>query len=337
MNILINSYCNLKCPYCFADPTMEQKGAQNMTMENFETAIEWCKKLGQQQMRIIGGEPTLSPMFSSFLDRSAKEGWFDNILIFTNLTFDRKIAEKIAQVDRIKPINILANINEFDLLIPKYKQNILFNINYLYQNLDSFRGIGINIYRPDMDLSQWEQIFKMYPFIRYFRYSIAIPNKTILSNNFNFYEYYHQFQPLLLQLNDMAVKYNLQIGCDCNNIPICCFDDDAITKMLKGSGAQIFSQLDISSDVNSQLFCGYPVIDLRPDLTIAPCFGYNISEQPYITNFENPEDLMSWLNSVGDTRNYIARKECLDCIRYKRTGKSCSCKSCHLIKKDEVE
>ncbi len=335
MNILINSYCNLKCPYCFADHTMQNQNTLNMSKKNFEIAIEWCKKMEQTQLRIIGGEPTLSPDFISFLEMGARDPWFDSILIFSNMTFDRDIAEAIARIDRKTPIMMLPNINEFDLLIPKYKKNILFNLNFLSQNLQSFHEIGINIYRPDMDLTQWEQIFITHPDINILRYSIAIPRPSVLNESFDFYNYYHQFQDILLKLNDLSVKYNIELSCDCNNLPVCCYDDDVIVKLLKGSGFALFSNPQSSLvSTNNSMHCGFPVIDLHPDLTVAPCFGCNVQFEPYITDFKNPEDLYQWAMDAVNVSNKVARKECLSCQRYQRTGISCSCRACHLIEVD---
>ena len=336
MNILINSYCNLKCPYCFANDTMTEKGAQNMSIENFKIAIEWCKKLGEHELRIIGGEPTLAPLFPTFLDMGVQDPWFDSILIFSNLTFDKDIATKIAQVNRIKPIHILPNINEFDLLIPKHRANIMYNFNFLSQNLEGFQEIGINVYRPDMDLSQWEQLIADHPNIHSLRYSIAVPNLKLLSNKFDFYEYYHQFQDILLKISDLGIKYNLNLLCDCNNLPICCFDSDAVVKMLINNGYSLFGTELFNGKTGGAEYCNFPVIDLRPDLTVAACFGIDPKSKVYITDFETPKDLIGWCFANGDRSEYVARKECLSCQRYKKNGISCSCRSCHLIKKEDI-
>ena len=331
MNILINSYCNLHCSYCFADPTMKETGAANMTVEDFQKVLDWQRQNGFKEARLIGGEPTLAPNFSLFMDILKNDQNITNILIFSNMTFGKEIADKILEVNKFKEVAILANINEFDLLIPKHKKTILNNINIMYHGLQTFRGIGINIYRPDMDLTQWENIYSLYPEMHYLRYSIAVPSQATLQDNFDFYEYYHQFQPMLEKLSHFSAKYKVYIGCDCNNLPICCYDDDFIINTMKESGYSLFAPADMSPE--GALHCGYPIIDIQPDLTIAPCFGHHVDEKVKLTDFANNDELMEWAKRVGDENGRIARKECLGCVRYQRTGVSCSCKSCHLIEK----
>lgn len=336
MNILINSYCNLNCPYCFANDTMTKQQVQNMSTENFEIVIEWCKKMNQRTLRLIGGEPTICPNFKKFLNMGVEDPFFTDILIFTNLTFEKDVAIAIADAGRRKPIALLPNINEFNLLIPKHRLNILYNLDFLSQNLSSVNEIGINIYRPDMDLSQWEAIVKKFPNIQVLRYSIAIPNNENINKKFTFYEYYHQFQDILLELGRMGARNKLEILCDCNNLPICCFDDDALREMILLGGYSLLG-INFGNGPMGNEYCAFPVIDIRPDLSVASCFGLNPKETVYLTNFENPDDLFDWCHRINDVTNYVPRKECLTCPRYIKNGIACSCRCWHTINKGDIK
>lgn len=336
MNILINSYCNLNCPYCFANDTMSKQEVQNMSVEDFQFVMDWSKRMNQRTLRLIGGEPTICPNFKRFLDMGVEDPFFTDILIFTNLTFDKKIATIIADAGRKKPISLLPNINEFNLLIPKHRLNILYNLDFLSQNLATLGEIGINIYRPDMDLSQWETIIERFPNIKVLRYSIAIPNNESINAQYTFYEYYHQFQDILLELARMAAKHHLEILCDCNNLPICCFDDDAIREMLLLGGYSLFG-VNFGSGPLGNEFCAFPVIDIRPDLSIASCFGLNPENKVYLSDFEELDDVIEWCHRVDDVSNYVARKECLTCPRYIKNGISCACRCWHTINKGDIK
>lgn len=61
MNIMINNYCNLHCPYCFAQQEMTQHVVNNITQENFKKFLDFLKANDIKEVRMIGGEPTLHP------------------------------------------------------------------------------------------------------------------------------------------------------------------------------------------------------------------------------------------------------------------------------------
>lgn len=331
MNILINTYCNLKCPYCFADPTMKECPVKNMSIKDFRTVLNFLRKNGDKQVRLIGGEPTLSPNLEQFIDTVIDYDFFDNILIFSNFTFNEDICNMLINKNRFININTLPNINEYNLMIPNLSENIERNLKAFYDN-NMLSTIGINIYRPDMDLSQWEQIIEMYKdTLMSIRYSIAIPTKAIIENNFDFYTYYNSFEPILWKVLRIVEKYNIPFGGDCNDVPPCCFSDELVSAMYK-TYPRMFSPMEEQG-------CGYPVVDIQPDLTVMGCFGYHLSEEDALklNCFNNYFELRQYLIEKGDTSDFISRKECLGCIRYKLHGKSCSCKTTHLINKHTLE
>lgn len=69
-NIAITNYCNLKCPYCFADD-MIHESKNNMTLENYIKLLHYLTEYNNEQhVGIIGGEPTLHPQFKEILIES---------------------------------------------------------------------------------------------------------------------------------------------------------------------------------------------------------------------------------------------------------------------------
>lgn len=127
----------------------------------------------------------------------------------------------------------------------------------------------------------------------------------------------------------MADKEGVFLGCDCNNIPPCCFSDETISRMYKS----------FPKSLGRQEFCGYPVIDCKPDLKIAGCFGFNNTKQDTktIKDFKSYSEIYKWISEVDDKDKKVARKECLFCPRYKKTGVSCSCKSMHLLNVGDIK
>lgn len=324
MNILINSYCNLQCPYCFAKDAMnELHSCKDMSYEDFKTAIKYCKIFGIQQLRLIGGEPSLSNNFIPFIDLGVKDPFFNEIIIFSNLTFSKEICDKIVELSQLKQISILPNINEFQLVGKTNKKKILYNLENLI-NCGVITTLGINIYTPQMDLTNWFDLILHYK-LKNFRYSIATPTNIAQSDNFNFYEYYHSFQDKIVELAEFACKNHVKVSTDCANVPICCFNDKTITKVVTYTGCDMLG--------NKQ--CSFPVIDIDPDLTVRGCFGSNFGSQAKLTDFDTFEDLRNYIVAANSEQlqNNIARKECLECLRYKETGVSCGCLSSHKIDK----
>ncbi|GJL77942.1 MAG: hypothetical protein NPINA01_09310 [Nitrospinaceae bacterium] len=87
MNIILNSYCNLKCNYCFADEYMEETvSTPGKSMDyDFYLSDVLPKIKGASLINFMGGEPTLHPRFTdimtSTLDSMAP---FTYLGIFTN-------------------------------------------------------------------------------------------------------------------------------------------------------------------------------------------------------------------------------------------------------------
>ena len=61
-NIAITNYCNLKCPYCFADDMIHDDN-KNMSLENYVKILRYLIQYNETDIGIIGGEPTLHPQF----------------------------------------------------------------------------------------------------------------------------------------------------------------------------------------------------------------------------------------------------------------------------------
>jgi MoaA/NifB/PqqE/SkfB family radical SAM enzyme len=87
MNIILNSYCNLKCNYCFADEYMEETvNTPGKSMEYDYFTQEMLPKIRPSGgINFMGGEPTLHPrfneMFTATLDAMSP---YSNLGLFTN-------------------------------------------------------------------------------------------------------------------------------------------------------------------------------------------------------------------------------------------------------------
>jgi len=96
MNIILNSYCNLKCNYCFADEYMEETvKTPGKSMDfDFFTADVLPRVKTASLINFMGGEPTLHPRFNDILS-SALDNMqpFSFLGIFTNGLMPDKVLD----------------------------------------------------------------------------------------------------------------------------------------------------------------------------------------------------------------------------------------------------
>lgn len=96
-NVILNSTCNLRCDYCFADDYMyeEQKASSgDMSEATFYQVVEFLVKSKVPHVSLLGGEPTLHPQFKEIWKSALKYGihyslksnalWSDEMLEFFN-------------------------------------------------------------------------------------------------------------------------------------------------------------------------------------------------------------------------------------------------------------
>ena len=308
MNLMINTYCNLHCPYCFAQTEMKNNIVKNISKENFKIYLDFLKNNEEPDVRIIGGEPTLHPDFFELLDIVIDYNCFERVVIFSNFTFDTAFAEKIIKYNDKIEIEFLPNVNNND------------KIDIVESNLDllsaaiplAVERISINIYDPKQDMSFWERIICKYN-IRKIRWSITVPNMK-LKQDFNFKEYFHSFQDCLYTMLDWVVKYHVDLQCDCNNPPVCAFDDDFVVYAMK-----------VCPYIFGDLFCDTAAMDVTPDLDIIGCFGCNKYRKP-LKNFSSIEEIYQDIQiEEMPLRKTPPQEECLRCPRHETTGMFCSC------------
>jgi len=128
MNIILNSYCNLKCNYCFADEYMEE------TVQTPGKSMEFDFFINQLLPRInrhpiinfMGGEPTLHPQFNEIFNRTlAAVNPYTSLNIFTNGLMPEKVLDLI-----VKTAGIEGSV----------QRNIYFAILLNWQTLENISG-----------------------------------------------------------------------------------------------------------------------------------------------------------------------------------------------------
>ena len=71
-NLCVSNICNLSCPFCFADSYLNKQRNGRLTfitLQDYETRLDFLLHYGVDTARLIGGEPGVSvPVFHSALN-----------------------------------------------------------------------------------------------------------------------------------------------------------------------------------------------------------------------------------------------------------------------------
>jgi len=100
VNIILNSYCNLKCNYCFADEYMEETvRTPGKSMDYDYFARELLPRIKSTPViNFMGGEPTLHPRFNDLFALTLNEVMpYTSLSVFTNGLMPDKVLDLLVK------------------------------------------------------------------------------------------------------------------------------------------------------------------------------------------------------------------------------------------------
>ena len=273
-NIAINNYCNLQCPYCFANRYITEEEKQSISMEQLDKILEFLGRTTVGRVGIIGGEPTLHPNFSQILERVYQFCVDKNTRcsIFSN---GIRLHEYVRLFrDRI---GCLINVNHPDVVGESNWNNIIKSLDRikLCSSLENI-NLGVNLYST---LRDYDFIFSLAHnyYKDHIRVSYVAP--TCRFSDVDKESYYEEAKEVFLPFVEKAVEEGIRIKLDCNHIPRCYFSDKEL--------GLIDSVVEGFHD-----YCE-PVIDITPDFKATACFGaYELFD---INKFENIQQVERYL------------------------------------------
>ena len=299
-NIALLNYCNLQCPYCFANEFIEEK-KQQITLEQLDKILDFISKSNHfTRIGLIGGEPTLHPHFTKIIEKINNFCKINNIkqhpVLFTNGI------ELEQYIGLLGNINMLINLNEPEIVGEKKWQKIQNTLSLLdaLSLLQNNTTLGINLYPNMKNYSYIFDIAKQYK-INEIRCSVVAP-----TCHFSYYnnkdEYYSFMKNLFLQVIDKAIESNIKIHLDCNKIPLCYFTEKEKEKITKACHTFV-------------TFCN-PAIDITPDFKATCCFGtYDLIDLNQFKNLQEVERYFLFHDIYQKTINNNSNK-CITCKQF---------------------
>lgn len=239
-NLSISTICNQNCAYCFTvdhlvdgnpaaaqDPLTEQGF---MPLDAFQQRVEFLKRSNIQDVRLLGGEPTLHPQFVELINRARAADM--RVVVFTNGLVPEKALAALEGLS-VDQCTIMVNVNQPSEPGPD---------NLFHQRRETLRRLGeralpgVNIYRLDCDIDFLLSLIDETDCKRTIRLGMAQPcltgeNRHIHPNQ------YRAVAVKIVHLARLAAKVGVKLDLDCGFVR-CMFSDDDLDA-LRSAGANV--------------------------------------------------------------------------------------------------
>ena len=292
IRIVTNYNCNLSCKYCFEQHLWRNK--EIITPEELKYILDFNKKYDNQIM-LLGGEPTLHPQFLKLVDALKSYPENSNYLL-TNGIFSSAYQDVIIENFKL----ILVNINEPN----KYSKA---NWTILEENLKTIASdtggcqvqIGINLYDKNQKLDYLIPLFTNFHLLKEVRVSFANPNYCFTNEYVDLVKM-KEMAPLFMGLVAMAHFYGFTVKSDCP-IPFCLFSSEDLKNVGK-----FISNFTFSSCKGDYTFF--------PGLKVGHCFA-SFSDIYDLKKFKNPQEIEFAISKKeSELDNVPSFPECEKCF-----------------------
>lgn len=314
-NIMLTYKCNLKCSYCFANEFVN-KSNTDISLENFDKAVEFMTRSGASSIGLIGGEPTIHPQFKEIMRRLILNKKIQDITVYTNgILLDKYFSELVNP-----KVRILVNCNAPEIIGENAYNRITDNIDTLintYYMKDRI-NVGINLYSNEMDYSYMLELLQRFELHRV-RISVTVPDFSCCGD-VDVLDYFKSRKKFLLEFFAKMDEIQVLPYYDCNKPPYCVWDEKEKEWLKSYVSKYPVSESNLIGNC-SQCF---PVIDILPDLKAVRCFGMSDYEKVNISDFKTMTDIASYFINQIDTHVYkiSTGNECREC--YERKSRHCT-------------
>lgn len=299
-NLAISATCNRKCAYCFTGDHLSggTAGGHFLNLRDFEARLDFLDRSGIDQVRLLGGEPTLHPQFPELVKRARARN--KKIIVFTNGLMPE---EALVCLESLSPeaSHVLVNVNEPD----DAGKGVLERQRAVLRRLGERAMPGFNIYRmdsnPDFLLSLVAQTHCK-PAIR-----LGLAHPCLSGANRHLHpKQYRAIGEQIVRLARLAAGNGTRLEFDCGFVR--CMFSDADLAVLQATGADVGWRCNpiLDVDIQGRVIHCYPLsrlgsLPLAPD-TDAPGLrtAFETRTRPYRQAGVFPECSTCPFKAVGD-------------------------------------
>jgi hypothetical protein len=316
MNLVITDSCNRSCEYCFA-VNLVQRGVRRrgnyIGWVEFVKAVDFLVGSNQRAVSLLGGEPTLHPRLPEMLAYLYARGLHAHV--FTNAVVSERRLHLIREVVDRQDTSFLVNLNPPNTG-SRYQTK---RVDAFLAELGDICAIGVNVFRPEMNLSYVSAAFRKYSLKGRVRIGLCHPCPEQPTDFLRVSDYRNAYLSIMKLIRDLDSMHfgNIEVSLDCG-FPLCLFSDEdlGILHRLMPPGRPISR-------------CA-PIIDIGIDLRAWPCFPLAEVGQISVEQCKDGRhlsrefELLFRSKSRGEFKGIFA--ECKDCTLKRR--RLC-CGGCH--------
>lgn len=320
-NILLTEKCNRSCPYCFAKEHMSDSIKDVMlSWDDLIYIADFMEISHENHVSLLGGEPTLHPLFTDFiiylLERHFHVNIFTNGIIAKDMLTEIESCLKKYTPDRL---SFVCNVNPPDIASVKEIESV----GRFLKSMNKYISLSLNIYKYDYDLEFAFQYIKDYDLKKHTRIGLAHPIPGEINSAVSLDRMDAMATTFINQM-PLYEKNDVSFGFDCG-MPICLFSDEQLGRMFK-SGPKVL-----------KFNCG-PAIDIGPDMNVWSCFPLSAFHKRSLYEFDSLQQVISYFSEFHKViRGFSGGlfEHCNNCIYRKREVCTGGCISHILSRLDE--
>jgi radical SAM protein with 4Fe4S-binding SPASM domain len=300
-NLILTHRCTLKCDYCFAADFLQNEtiSGYDVSFDVFEAYIDFLDRSGIQEVRLLGGEPTLHKEFARFVDYARMRS--KKVLVFSNGLIPKPALRALMEIPP-EQCTVLINLSSGKSL-PNSRRKQMSSMKQLAQH--ACPGYTISSL-PIGDLHSLLDMIDESGCQRSLRIALAQPADS--QNKFVHPKQYRAVASSIVALATEACRRGVHLEFDCGFVR-CMFSEEEVNNLRE-------------SGVPTAWHCS-PTMDIDLDGTVFPCFA--LSGRTYIRDgiLQNADSLRKGFHdSLSILRVAGVYPECSTCDL--RVTKGCS-------------
>jgi len=292
MNTMLTTRCNRNCTFCFAGT----KYHKDISMDDVKTVLDFHRASNISDFRVLGGEPTLHPLFKDIISLAVSEGF--SIYIMSNCIMPAHVVDFLSTIE---DMNIMCNASAqaTDSIDAINKRE------YAFTTIGHRIVLSVTATQPFIDHTWIADTINKYHMIHAVRIGVAQPCGIKGGNVYLHPNNYEMFGNVLQSAAAYLDKRNIMVYVDCGMV-------------------HCMRPSDISvDDFDAFVFCD-PVVDITPDLNVYRCFPLSTDTTFPLSDFTDREHIVSFFNDhYASIANKGCRAQCTDCVDADVCTKGC--------------